>query len=168
MRQKISARVDDERTVKRAQTGSEDPHRRERNITLFWFNFVELSNLVILFENKVSESKNPQYISVVQPCSVNHLAGQHQRQVEYNFRSRRRGSSLTVCTRLTVRSSPHRHERKFSGARVCRVTFKHLPQPLRSHIRSFGTIGQLFKIPPFSAQKSHSAGGRGGSPDIFF
>jgi hypothetical protein len=41
------------------------------------------------------------------------------------------------------------------------VTFKHLPQPLRSHIRSFGTIGQLFKIAPFSAQKSHSAGGRG-------
>ena len=29
---------------------------------------------------------------------------------------------------------PHQHERKFSGARVCRVTFKHLPQPLRSHI----------------------------------
>ena len=23
---------------------------------------------------------------------------------------------------------------------VCRVSFKHLPQPLRSHIRSFGTI----------------------------
>jgi hypothetical protein len=29
---------------------------------------------------------------------------------------------------------PHQHERKFAGARVCRVTFKHLPQPLRSHI----------------------------------
>jgi hypothetical protein len=26
----------------------------------------------------------------------------------------------------------------------CRVTFKHLPQPLRSHIRSFGTLEQLF------------------------
>ena len=37
----------------------------------------------------------------------------------------------------------------------------HLPQPLRSHILSFGTLGQLFKIPPFSAHKSHSAGGRG-------
>ena len=37
----------------------------------------------------------------------------------------------------------------FSGTHVCRVTFKHLPQPLRSHIRSFGTIGQLLKIPPF-------------------
>ena len=46
------------------------------------------------------------------------------------------------------------------GAHVCRVTFKHLPQPLRSHIQSFGTLGQLLKIPPFSA---HSAVGRGGS-----
>jgi hypothetical protein len=26
------------------------------------------------------------------------------------------------------------------------VTFKHLPQPLRSHIRSFGTLGELLKI----------------------
>jgi hypothetical protein len=43
-----------------------------------------------------------------------------------NFRSRRWGSSLTVCARLLVRSSPHRQERKFSAARVCRVTFKHL------------------------------------------
>jgi hypothetical protein len=84
-----------------------------------------------------------------------------------NFRSCRWGSSLTVCARLTVHSSPHRNERTFSGARVCRITFKHLPQPLRSHIFSFGTIGKDFKIPPFSAQKTHSAGGRGG-PCIFF
>jgi hypothetical protein len=28
---------------------------------------------------------------------------------------------------------------------VCKVTFKHLPQPLRSHI-SFGSLGQRFKI----------------------
>ena len=53
------------------------------------------------------------------------------------FRSRRWGSSLTVCARWTVRFSPHQHERKFSGARVCRVTFKHLPQPLISHIFQF-------------------------------
>jgi hypothetical protein len=50
---------------------------------------------------------------------------------------------------------PHRHEWKFSGARVCRVTFKHLPQPLRSHILSFETLGQHF---PFSAL---------GDPQIF-
>ena len=30
-----------------------------------------------------------------------------------NFRSRRWGSLLPVCARLTVRSSPHQHERKF-------------------------------------------------------
>jgi hypothetical protein len=28
---------------------------------------------------------------------------------------------------------------------VCRVTFKHLPQPLRSHIHSFGTIFSKLK-----------------------
>jgi hypothetical protein len=83
-----------------------------------------------------------------------------------NFHSRRWGSSLTICAYLTACSSPHRHEQKFSGARVCIVTFKHLLQLLRSHILSFGTPGQLFKIPPFSAQKSHSAGGKG-DPRIF-
>jgi hypothetical protein len=57
---------------------------------------------------------------------------------------------------------PHRYEWKFFAARVCRVTFKHLPQPLQSHILSFGTLGQLFRIPPFSAKKLHSEGGRGG------
>ena len=84
-----------------------------------------------------------------------------------HFHSHRWGSSITICACLTVRLSPHQNERKFPGARVCRVTCKHLPQPLRSHILSFGTLGQIFKIPPFSAQKSHSAGGRGG-PRIFF
>ena len=29
-------------------------------------------------------------------------------------------------------------------------------------------LGQLFKIPPFSAKKSHSEGQRGGSPDNLF
>jgi hypothetical protein len=36
---------------------------------------------------------------------------------------------------------------KFINSEIV-VTFKHLPQPLRSHIRSFGTLGQLLKIPP--------------------
>jgi hypothetical protein len=43
-----------------------------------------------------------------------------------------------------------------------------VPQPLRSHILSFGTLRQLFKIPPFSAPKLHSAGGRGGPQIIFW
>jgi hypothetical protein len=56
------------------------------------------------------------------------------------------GPRSRVCARETLRSAPHRRERKFSGAHVCRVTFKHLPQPLRSHIWSFGTLGQILKF----------------------
>jgi hypothetical protein len=33
------------------------------------------------------------------------------------------GPRSRVCARETLRSAPHRRERKFSGARVCRVTF---------------------------------------------
>ena len=40
--------------------------------------------------------------------------------------------------------APHQHQRKFFTACVCKVAFKHLPQP----IRSFGTLGQLLNIPP--------------------
>jgi hypothetical protein len=40
------------------------------------------------------------------------------------------------------------------------------PEPLRSHIRSFGTIGQLFKIPPFCPQ-NRIVQGVGGVPEIF-
>ena len=56
------------------------------------------------------------------------------------------GPHSRVWARETLHSAPHRHQQKLSGTRVCRVTFKHLPQPLRSHIRSFGTLGQLFKF----------------------
>ena len=66
-----------------------------------------------------------------------------------------------------VRSSPHRRERKFSSAHVCRDTFKHLPQPLRSHIRSFGTLWKLFKIPPFPP-KYVIVRGVGGVPEFCF
>ena len=45
---------------------------------------------------------------------------------------------------------------------VCKISFKHLLQPLISHIQSNETLGQLLKIPPFSAQNWHSAGGKGG------
>jgi hypothetical protein len=38
------------------------------------------------------------------------------------------------------------------------VTFKHLPQPLRSHIRSFGTLEQLLE---FSKNKKRSSRGPG-------
>ena len=49
----------------------------------------------------------------------------------------------------TLHSAPHRHQQKVSAAHVCRVTFKYLPQPLRSNIRSFGSLGQFLEIPPF-------------------
>jgi hypothetical protein len=39
-----------------------------------------------------------------------------------------------------------------------RVTCKNLPQPLRSHIRSFVTLEQLVKIPTLSGQKCHVQG----------
>ena len=47
---------------------------------------------------------------------------------------------------ISLGADKHRHQRKFSSTCVCRVTFKHLPQTLSSHIRSFGTLGQLLKF----------------------
>ena len=47
---------------------------------------------------------------------------------------------------------------QFVGAHVFKVTFKHLPQLLRSHIGSLETLGQLLKIPPFPPKKLHSVG----------
>jgi hypothetical protein len=36
------------------------------------------------------------------------------------------------------------------------VTFKHLPQPLRSHIQSFGTLGKVLKFSPFKKSKTQN------------
>ena len=52
-------------------------------------------------------------------------------------------------------------------AHMSAVTFKHLPQPLRSQIRSFGTLGQLFKIHPFLPEYV-IVRGVGGVPNYFF
>ena len=55
-----------------------------------------------------------------------------------NFRSRRWGSSLPVCALLTVRSSPHRHEQKFFGARVWGGGFsKYFSDQFSRQIRQF-------------------------------
>ena len=62
---------------------------------------------------------------------------------EENFRWRRWGSSLPCPHRGTLRSAPHRRHRKFFAARVCIVTFKYLPQPLRMPMQSFRTLRQL-------------------------
>ena len=63
------------------------------------------------------------------------------------------GPRSRVCTHETLPSAPHRHYQTFSGTCVCRVTFKHLPQPLRSHIQSFGTLGQLLKFSKVSLSR---------------
>jgi hypothetical protein len=62
------------------------------------------------------------------------------------------GPRSRVCACETLRSAPHRREQKFSGTHVCRVTFKQIPQPLKTHVRSFGTLRQHLKILPLSAQ----------------
>ena len=54
----------------------------------------------------------------IDPLPVRELCEYEKIRKDNIFRSRRWGSSLPVCARLTVRSSPHRHERKFFGARV--------------------------------------------------
>ena len=51
-----------------------------------------------------------------------------------NFRSRQWRSSLPGLRTRDPMLSATLREWKFSGTYVCRVTFKHLPQPLRSHI----------------------------------
>ena len=56
---------------------------------------------------------------------------------------------FSVITCLIFRQLWCQHKRKFSVAHVCKITFKHLPQPLKSHTGSFRTLGQLLKIPLF-------------------
>ena len=56
--------------------------------------------------------------------------GLNRQLIELNSAHADGGPRSRICARYTLHSAPHRHERKFSGARVCRVTFKHLPQPL--------------------------------------
>ena len=68
------------------------------------------------------------------------------------------GPRSRVCAHLTIRKAPHRHQRKFFGARV---SFKHLHQTHRSHTQSFGTLEQILKYPPF-------VWGEGGDPRKFF
>ena len=46
------------------------------------------------------------------------------------------GPRSRVCARETLRLAPHRRERKFSGAHVCRVTLKHLPKRIVASFRS--------------------------------
>jgi hypothetical protein len=54
------------------------------------------------------------------------------------------GGPHSVCACLTVCLSPYQHEWEFYGAGVCKVAFKHLPKPLRSHIQIFRTLKEGF------------------------
>ena len=74
---------------------------------------------------------------------------------------------ISVCA--TLRSTPHRHQCKFFGAHVCKVTFKHLLQPHICHMQSFGTIGKLFSIsPPFYPPKNGIVWGEEGTSYNFW
>ena len=82
------------------------------------------------------------------------------------FRLCRWGSSLLGCAHLTCPVVPPMTRAEIF-MRTC-LQSHHLPQPHRSHIWSFRTLGQLFKIPPISAQICHSAGGSGGPPILLW
>ena len=53
------------------------------------------------------------------------------------------------------------------GAHFCKVTYKHLPQPLISDTQTLGTLGQLLEFPPCPAKKS-LLWGEGGIPKFFW
>ena len=53
------------------------------------------------------------------------------------------GPHSRVCARKTLCSALHQRERKCFGAHVCTVDSKHLPQPIKSHIQSFRTLGKF-------------------------
>ena len=83
------------------------------------------------------------------------------------FRWRRWGSSLLGLRTLDPPLRPPSTPADFFCGHVCKVAFKHLPKPLRSHIRNFGTLGQLLKIPPCPL-KTCIVQGVWGSPNNLF
>ena len=62
-----------------------------------------------------------------------------------NFHTCRWGTEQRVLCTQNRKRRPISAWAKISGASV-QVTFKHLPQPHKSHIRSFETLQQLLKI----------------------
>ena len=76
------------------------------------------------------------------------------------------GPHSRVCSRDTPAQPPHQHERKFSGACLCRIALNHLPQLLRTHFKSFR------KFPKFQKKnlqnlKTPPSGARGGPQYIW-
>jgi hypothetical protein len=59
------------------------------------------------------------------------------------------GSSLLgVLTAVSAHAQPSFQPVEICRALVCKVTFKHLPQPHRKHTQSFG-MRKIFENPPF-------------------
>jgi hypothetical protein len=56
------------------------------------------------------------------------------------------GPRSRVCARDTLNAAPHRHEWKFSGPRVCRITFKHLTQTPQKSYAKFRNHRKPFEI----------------------
>ena len=56
------------------------------------------------------------------------------------------GPRSRVCARETLCSAPHRRDRKFSGTRVCRVAFKHFPNPQKSYPKFQNSTTSLHRI----------------------
>ena len=56
--------------------------------------------------------------------------------------------TLTICAGLTVRLSPHQHERKFSCAHVCRQ--RHLQTSTPTPQKSFPKFWNVWKYPHLS------------------
>jgi hypothetical protein len=100
-------------------------------------------------------------------CNVHGYGKYINKNKQNKEQSKANQSSITLEKKLGLAKSSKKLMSSAHGARVCRVSYKHLPQPLRSHILNFGILGQLFKIPPFSPKKSYSAG-VGGVPDFFW
>ena len=71
------------------------------------------------------------------------------------------GSRSWVCARWTLCSAPREHQRTFFAALVCKFTN---PQEVKTKVSE--PLDIFAKYAPLPAQKSHSAGGRGG-PRIF-
>ena len=110
------------------------------------WQFFGMTILIFLF-GAHSKFHNP----MITPSVILVMAG--KRKITKNFAHANGG-----CACKTLRLAPHRHERKLSAACVCRVTFKDLSQPFRSHIR-------LSEIPPFV--RPNIALCRGESPICF-
>ena len=84
-----------------------------------------------------------------------------------NFSSCRWGSSLPVCAGWTYHCPPN----DMSGNLLAQLSAKSRsnisPQPLRTCTQSFGTPGQLLKIPHFVPNITQ-CGGKGRSPKFVF